>query len=318
MAMKVRLVLLIAALVLASGVSWRDTRAQLYGQEEYFAETGHRVSGEFLLKYHSVPNPVELYGYPITGVFNDPTTNQFIQYFQKARFEFYPEAPVGQRVKVAPIGFYLYMPGNTVLIPANSAPCRTLPGSSFKVCYAFMNYFEANGGLEQFGPPISNTELENDMTVQYFLNARLEWHPELQSGQRVVVSDLGAAHFYKTGEDTSLLKPEQTDNTIRGILKLRARAFPLTAVTGPSGTQTIYVIVQDQRLLPVDQARVELVVRLPSGEEIRPALARTNDQGIAQVPFRFEDYSLGVVTIQVTASHENLKAQTSTSFRVWW
>ena len=93
-------------LALISGLSWQRSSAQI-GGEEYFEETGHRVTGEFLTKFHSVSNPLRIYGYPITEAYQDPTTRLLTQYFQKARFELFLIAPEGQRVQLTPLGKYL-------------------------------------------------------------------------------------------------------------------------------------------------------------------------------------------------------------------
>jgi hypothetical protein len=134
------------------------------------------------------------------------------------------------------------------------------------------------------------------------------------------MADLGTQYFYARAEDPARLRPDPGDDIIKGVLTLQASAYPSRAVTGRTGTQTIYVIVQDQRLLPIAGAQVSVVAHLPSGKEIlcptRPA--PTNAQGITHCTFRFTNDKVGSAEIVVNVSRENLTAQTVTSFRIWW
>lgn len=311
------LILGLLLLVLIGCATWKSTQAQ--GVEEYFDETGHVVAGEFLTAYRSVPNPVQLYGYPITDAFQDTTRNLLVQYFQKTRFELDPAGPVGNRVKISPLGEYLYTPGPLASLVVNPGACRTFQPNGYRVCYSFLDFYERNGGQNQFGDPISNAEVHNGRIVQYFQNALFEWHPELALGQRVVLAHLGSRYFAHQAEDPTMLMPDQGGDIINSIRSLRVRAYPAKAVTGKSGSQTIYVIVQDQRLLPVANVQVTLLVRMPDNQEVRlSALANTNDAGITQFTFPFNAEDVGVATIQVIALRGDLQAGTTTSFRLWW
>lgn len=285
----------------------------------YVEETGHWVTNEILARYRGAPNPIELYGYPITEVFQDSTTNRSIQYFEKARFELHPEAPPGQQVVLSPLGEYLYEPGQPMPVPA-SAACRAIEGSAFPVCYSFLEFFDDNGGVQQFGLPISGFELQDGRLVQYFQRARFEWQPEQQ---RVILAPLGQQYFEVHDENPSLLLPVAETNgnaTPRGVLRLRARAYPAQSVTGRQGRQTIYVTVQDQRLLPVKDIHVTATVRLPSGDvEIYQPTAVTNQRGITQFSFPIHSSQIGTVQVQIKASRDDgLFTQTTTSFRIWW
>jgi hypothetical protein len=310
-------ILLLLALI--SSLSWQRSLAQ-FGGEEYFEETGHRVTGEFLTKFHSVSNPLQLYGYPITEAYQDPTNHLLIQYFQKARFELFLIAPVSERVQFTPLGQYLYNSGVPAPLPATGPACRTFD-KGFQVCYSLLEFYLANGGEAQFGKPISNTELHDNVIVQYFQNTRFEWHPELPAGQRVVLANLGKEYFSVMHENPVRLKsePGSNGNTNNGTLSLKVHAYPTTAVTSRNGMQTIYAIVQDQRLLPVKDAQVTITLTMPAGDEIRhivPIL--TNEKGVTQYTFPFNTNDVGIVQVTVTASSNNLEAKTTTSFRVWW
>ncbi|MFM8321074.1 MAG: hypothetical protein ACKOC5_09195 [Chloroflexota bacterium] len=307
---------MILVFLLLGGAVWQPGLAQ--SEEEYFEQTGHRVTGEFLLLYRAVPNPIQLYGYPITDAFQDPDTGYLVQYFEKTRFELQPDQPPGRQARLAPLGEYLYVAGERLPEP-NQGACRQFPQTGFQVCYAFLDFFNANGGLLQFGAPISNREQHDGLMVQYFQYARLEWRPDYPANRRVIVSDLGRTYFSMHREDPRLLLPDDGGDTIKGILTLSARAYPAVPVTARQGSQTVYVVVQDQRLLPIANARASLLFTLPSGRQLRYEVPELTDRnGLLRFTFPFDSPVIGVAKIQVIVQRENLSTQTVTSFRIWW
>jgi hypothetical protein len=304
------------------GLGLDQTFAQTPG-EEYFVETGHRVTGEFWAFYSSTPNALQLYGYPLTEAFIDQTKGLLVQYFQKARFELDPNLPIGQRVFLTPLGDFLKGSGQSVMIDEAPPLCRAWPGTNFRICYAFLDFYDANGGFSQFGEPLTNLmRMDDGLIVQYFQNARFEWRPERPSGPYVILTDLGYQYFYVHGEDPSLLIPvESGGGIVEGIRSLQVRAYVKNAVTEASGEQTIYLIVQDQRLMPVEGAEIVLYTRMPSGEikEIRVS-QKTNGEGITQQKFSFDSTSVGIAEVVVVVRQKELglQAKTITSFRIWW
>jgi len=304
-------------LALLSGMGWQSSYAQS-GGEQYFKETGHWVKGEFLTKYRSAPDPLRVFGYPITPAFLDHQNNLLIQYFEKTRFELHLDAEEGQRVRLSPLGDYLYRAGTPTPIGNKSAACRKSQ-NGFYICYSFLEFYEKYGGVALFGPPISNMEYRNGLIVQYFLNARFEWHNEFKPDQRVTVANLGREYFMITRENPRMLEAESGDETIRSLISLKVRAYPLKSVTSRDGKQTVFVIVQDQKLEPVANAQVTLALRLPSGEEALYIVGPlTNEKGITSLTFPFSCEEVGIVQITVKAKRDNLEAKTTTSFRIWW
>jgi hypothetical protein len=324
---RLRLSALVLILVLLCGLDWQASLAGANAQAEqaeYFKETGHWVTGEFLAMYRSTPAPLLLYGYPITEVYKEAGTGLLVQYFQKARFELHPTEPAGQRVKLSPLGKELYKAGQPFALQANSPGCRTFTKTGFQVCYAFLEFYDTYGGAAQFGEPISNLEWRKDRMVQNFENARLEWQPSLTDGVNIAPANLGSEYFTDRHEDPAWLLPDEGDTgieggRIEGMLRLKSRAYPLKAVTGQRGEQTLYIVVQDQRLLPVEGVQVSLEVELPSGQLsryiVRPL---TNKQGVVSYTFPFDSPTIGMVQIRVHAWSDNLETETTTSFRIWW
>jgi len=281
---------------------------------KYFSETGHNVSDEFWKYYQNVPNAGLVFGFPLTESFNDAQSGRLIQYFTRARFELYPEQPEGQRVHLSTLGSLIYVPGRGVDI-FTPMGCRAF-SNGFPVCFALLDFFDKYGGEAVFGQPISSFQFVNGRIVQYFERARFDWYPEYGEGQKVVLADLGRIYFDVAKEDANLLQPAQY-NGIADVLTLQTRAFVWKAVTQPNDKQAVYVVVQDQKLSPVYNARVVVTVYWSNGSPQSIALA-TNQSGVVIVPFEIKNQPYGsLVTIRVQVQYQGLVNNTITSFRVW-
>ena len=69
-----------------------------------------------------------------------------------------------------------------------------VPGvGTFTLSGGFLLFWEAKGGIEIFGMPLSDELKEDGMTVQYFERARFEWHPgAVPESWDVLLTRLGA------------------------------------------------------------------------------------------------------------------------------
>ena len=119
--------------------------------------------------------------------------------------------------------------------------CREFPGLEYRVCRAFLAFYDENDGAFLFGNPISNEERYGDYIVQYFENARLDWRPDASLDQSIWVAELGPQFFSQSGESQAYLEPEIPIEAgpDTGVLDLRVRAYPQEAVTGLQGEQTL-------------------------------------------------------------------------------
>ena len=282
-------------------------------------ETGHTISGEFLIAYQNVNNPEVVYGNPITEPFFSKYFNRIVQYFENARFELLPENPAELRVRITPLGEMLYDKGDPLPVPDNYPTCLEFKETKYRICFSFLEFFQANGGVPVFGFPISNFELQDNLIVQNFQNCRIEWRPESPPGQRVVLTPLGRILF-DMYEDSRLLNPPLNNNLTQNILKIYGRAFVEKAVSSLSDTQIVYVIVQNQNHQPVSDAQAYLYVTFPFEKEAQQYVSDLSDaNGIIKVPFNYENKLPGIVTIQVKTTYPSLpEAETITSFRIWW
>jgi hypothetical protein len=134
-----------------------------------------------------------------------------------------------------------------------------------------------------------------------------------------MVSNIGTQYFHNHNENPILLRPNNDDNIIQQpIMEITVRAFVGTPVMPFNGTQTLYVIVQDQNHNPVDNAAVSFNITYPNGD-VQPFQMRpTNARGISIQKFPIHVDSPGIIEVQVTATLEPFQEDTKTSFQVWW
>ena len=312
-----KLITLLVTVFLLSA-SWVSVRAQTQTPDiKFFSETGHHVKGEFLQYYNSNLNATIIYGYPITEEFTNKDGKK-IQYFQRARFEYRADLPAGQRVQLTLLGRETFVTTGALNVN-NSFACRVFTETNFSVCFNFLEFFDKYGGAAQFGYPISSFEYHEDKLVQYFEKARLEWQPWKPEGQRVVVSDLGRIYFDQLREDPGLLTPVKAqDKTTNKLSSIQVRAFVWKAVTLATDSQLIYIIAQDQALQPVANVKCTAVVNWKDGRKDSSTIS-TNTNGIGLMALSFSNQPYGsLVYVDIACESNGLKANTTTSFRVWY
>ena len=281
----------------------------------YFPETGHWVVGDFLEVYRAASSPSQVYGFPITDAFIDD--NKTVQYFEKARFVLDLNAPPALQVELTQLGKLSYKPGIPLHRPPSLSGCRKFQ-TGFEVCYDFLEFFIENGGLTQFGYPISNYEIHDDSIVQYFQLARFEWHPELQASQPVKVSNLGSEYFEKMNEDPQLLLPQLGDSITQTTMQINLRAFVGESFVSFEGDQELYVIVLDQNRQPVSGAKVNVTIIYPGGEPSSYPLKDTNVQGVTNGVIEYSTTQPSQIILLVEATYNNLHNTTRTSFQTWY
>jgi uncharacterized protein YkwD len=93
-----------------------------------------------------------------------------------------PLATVPSRAKAAPLP-----------APANASEVLTFPATGHSIkSAAFVRFFQAYGGVQTFGYPLTEEVTENGRTVQYFERQRFEYHAEnAGSDYEVLLGRLG-------------------------------------------------------------------------------------------------------------------------------
>jgi len=171
----------------------------------YFAQTHHNLGGGFR-EYWTAHGGLPIFGYPLTEEF--PEGGYTVQYFERNRFEFHPEnRGTPYIVLLGRLGAQVTagrpFPG---IAPFDNRPGHVyFAATGHSLNSGFLSYWQANGGLAQFGYPISEELAEvsptdgQTYTVQYFERARFEYHPELPDPYRVSLGLLGVTVLHDRG-----------------------------------------------------------------------------------------------------------------------
>ena len=167
----------------------------------YFAQTGHTVGGAFYAFYRRYGD-LKIFGLPLTEAYTEH--GQVVQYFERARLVL---ATGG--VRESPLG--------TLLTAGRSFPPAAISPLTPSYLYfgetghciagPFLDFWTRHHGQLLFGDPISEPLLEQNgdgtgrtYQVQYFQNARLEYHPELLgTDNEVQLGLIGRQYLRKIG-----------------------------------------------------------------------------------------------------------------------
>ena len=313
---------LVAALSLASLAIVPDGATLFQPQEDtrYFPETGHNLRGPYLAFFEAHGGEPVL-GPPITEEFYDYQSGLYVQYLQNVRLEWHPENPEPFQIQLTLLGD-LIGKAQPAILPdqlLSRADCTYFLQTRHSACFAFLDYYDELGGLEVLGYPIAEYGVENGLLVQYFQRARMEWHPERRPGQKVSLGPLGRIHFDLFDQDPRLLSPRSDLFTPQRLTDLRLSASVAQPVMRPEGKQTVYLVVLDQFSQPVADAKVELRVIYPSGQEARTPLLATSGAGVTRLEFDVASGQPGqYVTLELTVRAGSLTRTTSTSFLIWY
>jgi hypothetical protein len=158
-----------------------------------FAATGHSLSGDFRA-FWEARGGLARFGYPLTEEIVEPEPGsgrpRTVQYFERARFEHFPE------LSGTPYVTQLTRLGETALqrqgVDWRSLPyqtdappeCRLFPETGRRLCPPFLGAWEQAGGLDLVGLPLTEAFPATDATtgerysVQYFERTRIEHHPD--------------------------------------------------------------------------------------------------------------------------------------------
>jgi len=151
----------------------------------YVQATEHNLSPRFANAYDRLGG-FERFGFPRTELFLEG--GLIVQWFQRGRLEFRPDLEgTPYEVQVSLLGDQLLTDRPTPSDPIEStAERRFFPETGFVVQNAFLRYFDARGGVDALGYPITPEVNEADRPVQYFQRARLEYRQEFAGTAREV------------------------------------------------------------------------------------------------------------------------------------
>lgn len=262
---------------------------------------------------------LRLFGYPLTNPYQGGRNDRLIQYFQRMRLEYDPEEAV---IHVTPLGQWA-VPDRAdwvVLEPSPSSRARTFAGSEFSVRDEFLVFYEQHGGPAIVGLPLTPQLDEGGVRVQYFTNARLEWHPDVSREHRVQVAMLGEAHYQQIGlyQDTgrSRVLPSA------GLQAVTMQASVAAPILFDEEQQVVHALVftaDDQT--PVAGVPVELTATF-DGHSATFNLPPTDGFGHAQAELSIPAEARRGQRVQLTFKALNPSGQAigqaSHSFKLWW
>jgi hypothetical protein len=181
------------------------------GEKQCFTETGHCIAGHFLA-YWRFWGGLPRFGYPLTDEYTatlEDGNAYTVQYFERDRLEYHPENQPPYDILLGQLGRHVHPADPPVdqLYATGREPLGYSPAyftaTGHNVRGAFRVYYDAHGGLMQFGLPITEEFKEtiggHEYTVQYFERARFEHHPENQPPYDVLLGQLGRRVLAETG-----------------------------------------------------------------------------------------------------------------------
>jgi hypothetical protein len=158
------------------------------------------VRGVFL-SFYDANDGADIFGAPLTEAFSEG--GQVVQYFERSRL-----VDAQGHIASTPLGLYVTANRHFAPVGQPAAPGGMwFPDTGHTLSGVFLAFWQAHHGNILFGSPISEPlhEQNGDGTghrylVQYFQNARLEYHPGLAgSGYAVVVGQLGRQVLHHAG-----------------------------------------------------------------------------------------------------------------------
>ena len=217
------LIVLISVLSLIGpvGPSPAEAQSDELRSPRYFETTGFWVQGPFR-EYWETRGGLFVFGLPITNVFQD-SDGLYKQYFERSIFEYHPKNAGTQfEVLLQRLGA-IRTEGRE-----NEAPfvplvgvepdenCDFYPETGHRLCFGLRAFWNNNGGLQNFGFPISEEFEERNApppagdgeihSVQYFERTRIEWHPEHQGTEfEFLLGLLGSEFLAENGAPAEAL-----------------------------------------------------------------------------------------------------------------
>jgi hypothetical protein len=175
-------------------------------QSQTFTQTGFTVS-QPLLGFWRAYGGVPIFGYPISDVLTERSASSAdieVQYFERARLEVHREAVgTSDYVRTGTIGLEAPRPGTPLSqLPDGLLGDQVVLGAAnIPVPEKFFNFWANSGGKLIFGEPVTRVLSETvggvPLAVQYFQNARLEYHPEAAGTPGEITLGLLGAEIYR-------------------------------------------------------------------------------------------------------------------------
>jgi hypothetical protein len=258
----------------------------------YIPETGHSIDGLFLDLWRSGGGALS-YGNPITAEITEPD-GQIVQYYQYARFEYWPEGDEnGNYVTLGEIGRDLGPPllvrrfasraaaapreeltvarawqplsdDDAVLMAGEQPTYRFVPETRHGVWGGFRAFWEATGEAAYLGNPLSEEYIAEGVSYQTFERGQLRW----REGEEITMRPVGkmlADRF-----DISMSpQPQGTIPIYDEGLFVPPVAIPAwdAAPPAPGGGRAVVVSLSQQALWAYEDGAVVRSTYVSTGKE---------------------------------------------------
>lgn len=226
-----------------------------------FRETGRCLEGRFY-RYWLDHGGLANNGFPLSDPFIEELEDgkpYLVQYLERVRLEYHPENSPPYEILLGHFGRRLHRP---------DPPAASLAGATYfretghNLGGAFRDYWNRNGGLSQFGYPISeelNERLDDGQNhvVQYFERARFEKHPQNappydillgQFGRRILEQVPAATRtaqgrilfLDRDGVTLRTMRPDGSERRNYFTIRKNADEEVVFLTANPAGTQALY------------------------------------------------------------------------------
>ena len=172
-----------------------------------FTETNQCIGGSFLARWQATGG-LAVNGFPLSEEFKQQLEDgreYTVQYFERVRLEYHPNNAAPQDIQLGQFG-------RRILEGVIGAPTPAVSPRDGDIHFRetghnlapdFFTYWQTNGGLNQFGYPLTE-EFRQQLadgrtyTVQYFERARFERHPENQQPYTILLGQFGRQTLAET------------------------------------------------------------------------------------------------------------------------
>ena len=207
----------------------------------HFPETGHWLAGAFLRVWDR-QGGLRRFGFPLTPPLQDGD-GKTVQWTERARLEYDPHLPAGQRVVLGLLGqevsqAHAAEPGFQPVVASPRRAGRFFVQTGHTLTGRFLSGWEAGGGLPVFGYPISEVLQEASPTdgvvraVQYFERTRFEHHPDRAGTVDEVQFGLLGRQLYRGG---GTLAPAVVDDVAPALVRRPPAELALQPADLPAG-----------------------------------------------------------------------------------
>jgi hypothetical protein len=258
----------------------------------YIPETGHSIDGLFLDLWRSGGGALS-YGNPITPEITE-AEGQIVQYYQYARFEYWPEGDEdGNYVALGEVGREL---GPPLLVRRFATRATTVPRDELTVARAwqplsddaaahltveqpsyrfipetrhgvwggFRAFWEATGEAAYLGNPLSEEYVADDVSYQTFERGQLRW----VEGEDITMTPVGE-HLADRYDVSMAPRPQGSVPIYDEALFVPPVAIPAldAAPPAPGGGRAVVVSLSQQALWAYEDGAVVRSTYVSTGKE---------------------------------------------------